>query len=120
MPARLSNRDRIARLAAEKAAAKKEKEAKKGAKKTRTTKATTTKKAAKKKTTKAASKASSKSAAAKPAGGLKMVWAVCDNTGSIVKTYPYPDRKTADSEAGRLTTSKGKTHFVKSDKVPME
>ena len=119
MPARMSNRDRIARLAAEKAAEKKEKETAKGAKKTR--KGTTTKTAAKKKTKKAASKASStKSAAAKPAGGMKLVWAVCDNTGATVKTFPYRDRKSADTEAARLTTSKGKTHFVKNDKVPME
>jgi hypothetical protein len=118
----MSNRDRIARMAAEKAAEKKEKEA---AKKTRsaTSKKTATKKTATKKTAtkKTATKASSaKAAAAKPAGGLKLVWAVCDNTGATVKTYPYPERKNADAEAARLTTSKGKTHFVKNDKVPME
>ena len=112
MPARMSNRDRIARLAAEKAAGDKEKEV---AKTTKKTKATKKPRSTSAKTTKA-----SRASAAKPAMGMKLVWVVCDNTGGVVKAFPYPERKAADTEAARLTTSKGKTHFVKTDKVPME
>ena len=103
MPGRMSNKDRIARMAAEKAAEKKEK----------ATKKKTTKKAP------AKSKART-TAATKPTGSRKLVWVVCDHTGSPVKTYPYPERGSADEEAARLTTSKGKQHFVRNEKVPME
>jgi len=107
MPARMSNRDRIARLAAEKAAGAKEK------------KKVTKKKAAKKKAAKKTRTSASK-AAAKPAGAMKLVWVVCDNTGTPVKTFAYPERKTADAEATRLTSSKGKQHWVRNERVPME
>ena len=106
MPGRMSNKDRIAKMAAEKAAEKKEKAAKK--------KATAKKKTAtKKKTTKKAS-------ATKSAGRMKVVWVVCDQAGGPVKTFPFPEEKQARAEADRLTSDKGKTHFVKRDKVPME
>jgi hypothetical protein len=96
-------------MAAEKKAASKAKKKKKVAKK----------KAAKK-TRSTAKKTSSKAAAAKPAGAMKLVWVVCDNTGAPVKTFAYPERKTADAEATRLTSSKGKQHWVRNEKVPME
>jgi hypothetical protein len=100
----MSNKDRIARMAAEKEAAKKEKATKK-------------KTAAKKKTTK---KKASKSSATKSAGRMKVVWVVCDQAGGPVKTFAFNEEKTARTEADRLTQDKGKTHFVKRDKVPME
>ena len=105
MAGRMSNRDRIARMAAEKEAEAKQKKAKKKAPAKKKT-------AAKKKTTKAASSRS--------AGRMRLVWAVCDQSGSPVKQYNYPERDEADKEAARLTASKGKLHFVRKEKVPME
>ena len=102
MPAHLSNRDRIAKLAAEKAAVRKEKTVKK-------------KKAPARK-----KRATKKSAAAASGGRMKVVWAVCDQTGNQVKAFDYPQRADADAEAVRLTETKGKPHFVRSEKVPME
>ena len=104
MPARASNKDRIAKLAAEKAAGVKEKAAKKK------------KKAAAPKKKRVAKK----KAAAASGGRMKVVWGVCDQAGNLVKSYPYPDRDKADAEAARLSESKNKPHFVRSEKVPME
>jgi hypothetical protein len=101
MAGRMSNRDRIAKMAAEKAAAAKEK-------------------AKKKKKAPAKKRATKKKAAAASGGRMKVVWAVCDQTGNLVKTYDYPKRGDADKEAARLTESKGKPHFVRAEKVPME
>ncbi len=112
MPGRMSNKDRIARKAAEVAAEKKEKVAKKKVAKK------AAKKTAKKKTTR--KKASKKTAAAKSAGRLKLVWVVCDHSGSGVKTFEFNEEKVARKEAKRLSEDKGKTHFVKKEKVPME
>ena len=106
MPGRMSNRDRIARMAAEKAAGDKAKKK-------------TTKKAAPKKKAAARKKTSTK-AAARSAGRMRLVWAVCDQSGTPVKQYDYPKRDDADKEAARLTASKGKLHFVRKEKVPME
>lgn len=106
MPGRMTNRDRIARMAAEKAAEKKEKDTKRKAPKTAGAKPKPRSRAA--------------AAASKAVGSRKLVWVVCDHTGTPVKTYPYPERGTADQEAARLTTSKGKQHFVRNEKVPME
>ena len=93
-----------AKAAAEKEAGRKEKAEKKKAKpaaKKKTTRKTT-------RTTKVAS------------GPMRLVWVVCDHTGSSVKTYPYKERDDAHAEAARLTTDKGKQHFVKNEKVPLE
>jgi len=105
MPGRMSNKDRIAKLAAEADATKKAKATKK--------KAAKKKKVAKKKTVR-------KKAAKKAAGRLKLVWVVCDHSGSGVKTFAFNEQKVAEKEAKRLTEDKGKTHFVKKDKVPLE
>lgn len=102
MAGHMSNRDRIAKLAAEKAAERKEKAA------------------AKKKAPARKKRATKKSAAAASGGRMKIVWAVCDQTGNSIKAFDYPKRKDADSEAARLSESKGKPHFVRSEKVPME
>jgi hypothetical protein len=108
MPGRMSNKERIARAAAEKAAGDKEKAVKKK------------KKTAKKKSTRKKTSRASKSAPAKSAGRMRLVWVVCDQTGGPVKEYPYPERSEADAEAARLTSTKGKQHFVRKEKVPME
>ncbi len=103
MAGHMSNRDRIAKIAAEKAAERKEKVEKKK-------KAPARKKRATKK----------KAVAAASGGRMKVVWAICDQTGNQVKAFDYPKRKEADAEAARLSESKGKPHFVRSEKVPME
>jgi hypothetical protein len=102
----MSNKDRIAKKAAEAAAEEKEKVTKKKVAK-KAKKKTTRKKAAKKATTKSA-------------GRLKLVWVVCDHSGSGVKTFEFNEEKVARKEAKRLTEDKGKTHFVKKEKIPME
>jgi len=103
MPARSSNKERIARLAAEKAAEKEEKASKK--------------KAASKKKKKTSRK---KKSATKSAGRLKVVWVVCDHSGAPVQTFPYPEEKEARAAVEKLSKDKGKLHFVKKEKVPME
>jgi hypothetical protein len=108
MAGRMSNKDRIARLAAEKDAERKEKAKKKAASKKK--KATS-----KRKTTKRSSRSSTKSA-----GRLKAVWVVCDQSGTPVKTFAYGEKAQAEKEAKKLTDDKNKLHFVKMDKVPME
>ncbi|MFN7591575.1 MAG: hypothetical protein ACK501_20810 [Planctomycetota bacterium] len=92
----MSNRDRIQNLRAEADAAAKEKEAAK---------------AAKAKEPKAARKSSGKKAPAAPR--VRIVWMVCDAAGRDVKQFPYAQEQEARAEAAQLTTSTGKTHFVK-------
>lgn len=104
--ARMSNNERLERMAAEKAAAAREREEKAAQKKK--TKAKTTKK-----------RASSKSAAASTER-MRIVWAVCNHLGDPVKTFPYPEKDKAEAEAARLTKDKGKRHYVESTKVPVE
>lgn len=100
MAGRMSNRDRIEQLRAEADAAAKEKaEAK--AKKAQEPKAS------RKSTSKSGKKDGS------PAPRVRIVWAVCDAAGREVQQFPYPQEKEAREEAQRLTTSTGKTHFVK-------
>ena len=55
-----------------------------------------------------------------PPPRLKVVWVVCDAARKVVKTYPYPEQAAAQKEAAALTTSTGKEHVVRKDKVPME
>lgn len=104
MAGRMSNRDRIEQLRAEADAAAKEKaEAK--AKKAQEPKA------ARKASGKSGGKSGKKDAS--PAPRVRIVWAVCDAAGREVQQFPYPQEKEAREEAQRLTTSTGKTHFVK-------
>ena len=103
MPGRMSNKDRIAKAAAEVDAGKKTKAKKKAAKK----------KVAKKKVAR-------KKAATKSAGRLKLVWVVCDHSGSGVKEFAFNEEALARKEAKRLTEDKGKAHFVKKEKIPLE
>ncbi len=107
--ARMSNRERIERLAAEKAAADEEKKTTKATKKKTTKKKTTTKKTTKK-------------TAAKTAGasGVRKVWKVFNNSFKEVETFNFPDKAKADKLAKDLTEKTGHDHFVNAVEVPME
>jgi hypothetical protein len=96
MPRRISNRDRIARMAAEKAAGKA---------------------AGKKEKTSASS---AKAAPEKSATRMKLVWLVCDNAGEPVKSFAFGEFEAAKEEAAKLSEKKGKLHFVRKDKAPLE
>jgi hypothetical protein len=97
MAGRMSNRDRIENLRAEADAAAKEKaEAK----------------AKKAQEPKAPRKSAGKKAPA-AAARVRIVWMVCDAAGRDVKQFPYAQEQEARAEAAQLTTSTGKTHFVK-------
>ena len=98
--ARMSNRDRIARAAAEARAAADEKAAKK------TAKATAPAKPRAKKT-------------AQPVR-MKVVWDVVGSSGAAVKTFPYAEKPAAEADAIARTRSTGRTHVVRASKVPME
>ncbi len=123
MASRMSNRDRIQRMAQEAEAAKKEKAvAAKAKPKKKAKKAAPKKAAAKKKVTKkkpAAKKAAPrKKAAAK--GRVKIVWAVCVPAGKALKIFPFREKAEAQAEAEKLTAKKGTLHVVRSERQPME
>ncbi len=54
------------------------------------------------------------------AGRMKIVWAVCAVNGSIVKTFPYPLKASAEAEVARLTQEKQETHHLRAEKVPFD
>ena len=96
--AHMSNRDRIARAAAEAEAAAAEKAAKKATKKT---------------------SGSRPERAAKPVR-VKVVWEVRNEAGKAVRTFPYPDKAHAESAVAGLTKSSGRPHVLREARVPME
>jgi len=96
--ARMSNRDRIARAAEEAQVAAAEKAAKKAIKKPAGTRAARTKEPVR----------------------MKIVWDVCNATGTAVKSFPYPDKAEAEAQTETLTRSTGRTHILRPTKVPME
>ena len=98
---RMSNRDRIERLAAEADVAAREKTEKAEAKSA----AKITKK-------KAGSVAS--------ASRQKVVWKIFNVNYKEVAVYPYAQKQDADAMAQKLTTDSGQSHFVNSVKVPLE
>ena len=98
---RMSYRDRLERMAAEKAAAEKERQ----------------EKAAKRR---AERSTRSSASAPDPAVRTRIVWAVCNHMGDPVKTFSYPEKEAADAEAARLTEEKETRHYVSKQKVPME
>lgn len=59
-------------------------------------------------------------AAAPPAGRMKIVWAVCAVNGSIVKTFPYPQKEAAEAEVKRLTEETQASHHLRAEKVPFD
>jgi hypothetical protein len=93
MARRTSNRDRIERMAAEKAAGRRQKDAK--------------------------APAAPRAAAEKAAARVRLVWVICDNAGEAVRTFAFNEYEPAKEEAARLTEKKGKQHFVKKDKAPL-
>ncbi len=104
MPRRMTGRERLERLQAEKAAEDREK---------------TEKKAAKKKKAPAKKKTTRKKKAAVSVR-MKLVWAVCQANGTIVEMFPYPQKDEAKALAERMS-AKGRPDFiVKPEKVPME
>ena len=109
VPSRMSNRDRIQRMAAEAEAKRQEKqkndEVKKKAKKTSAKKTSAKKPATRKK---GASK-----------GRVKIVWAVSVPAGNALKIFPYREKAQAEAEAARLTLKKGTLHVVRSERQAM-
>jgi len=97
----MSNRDRIARMAEEADATAKEKPAPKEPKDPKAPKA-------------------KKGAAPRVASRMKIVWAVCAVNGSIVKTFPYPEKANAEAEVARLTEEKQASHHLRAEKVPFD
>jgi len=100
MAGKMSNRDRIAHMAAEAQATRREKAAAKAGSAPR--------------------KPAAKSRAKQPPARVKIVWAVCDQSGSQVKTYPYAQESEANADARQRTETTGKTHFVNRAEVPFE
>ncbi len=97
---RMSNRDRISRMQEEAAATEREKDEKR-------------------KTAHKEPKAK-KGAPAAPPGRMKIVWAVCAVNGSVVKTFPYPQKAAAEAEVARLTEEKQAPHHLRAEKVPFD
>lgn len=98
-----SNRDRIQRLRAEADATRKEREER-----------------AKQRAADPATRARSRTKAPAPSGRLKVVWAVKDPDGNIVKAYPYPQQDRAEAEAARLREKHQRYYAVRKEKVPMD
>jgi len=103
MAKRMSNRERIERLAAEKEASEEEKKEKKK----------------KKENAAPASKPRRKKVAAS-VKREKTVWKVFNNNYKEIACFPYPEKAKADAQAAKLTKKTGSQHFVNSAKVPME
>jgi len=99
MARRMSNRDRIARMREEADYTAKEKEAK---------------------TKKRVKEAQEKGEAPPPGVRMKIVWAVCAVNGTVVSTFPYPEKARAEAEVARLTAEKQSPHHLRADKVPFE
>jgi hypothetical protein len=59
-------------------------------------------------------------AAPAPAGRMKIVWAVCAVNGTVVKTFPYPLKASAEAEVKRLTEETQAPHHLRAEKVPFE
>jgi hypothetical protein len=94
----MSNRDRISRMQEEAEAKAKEKPEPKEPK----------------------ARKAKKGAVAGPPARMKIVWAVCAVNGSIVKTFPYPEKARAEAEVTRLTTEKQAAHHLRAEKVPFD
>ena len=51
---------------------------------------------------------------------MKVVWEVCSGTGTVVKTFPYPEKAAAEAKIKALTISTRRAHMLRAAKVPME
>ncbi len=54
------------------------------------------------------------------AARMKIVWAVCAVNGSIVKTFPYAQKESAEAEVRRLSEEKQAAHHLRAEKVPFD
>ena len=68
----------------------------------------------------ATGRSGSRAKAPAPSGRLKIVWAVKDPDGNIVKTYAYPQQRHAEAEAERLRAVHQRYYTVRKEKVPMD
>lgn len=98
-----SNRERIARAAAEAQAAADERAAKKS----------TREKGEK-------SGVARPKRAPKAPARMKVVWEVCSPAGAAIKTFLYPDKAAAEAATEALSKSTGRTHILRAAKVPMD
>ncbi len=97
MAKRLSNRQRIDRMAEEASIEAEEKEPK-----------TEVRKASR-----------SKKTAPKPKR-MKFIWSVVDANSKEVASFPYPAKDAAEARAAELSEKTGKAHTVNCVRVPME
>ena len=97
MPKRLSNKQRMERMAEEASMKAKEKEAK-----------TSSRKAP-----------ASKKAAPRPQR-MKFIWQVINENSKAIADFPYREKDAAEARAAELSETKGKTHSVNRVRVPME
>ena len=116
MASRMSNQDRIQRMALEAEAAETEKveQAKVKAK----AKSEAKRKAAPRKKTAARKPTPRKKSGAK--GRVKIVWTVGVPAGKALSVFPYNEKAGAQAEAEKLTSKKGTLHVVRSERQPME
>ena len=112
MAGRMSNRDRIAHLRAEADATAAEKAAAKAAK--------AAEPAGEKPKPKARKAAAGKAAPGKSGGKVRIVWVVCDQSGKVVKQFPYAEEQQARDDAREQSAATGKTFFVKQADVRVE
>jgi hypothetical protein len=111
----MSNRDRIAHLRAEADATAAEKAAAKEAKAAAGPAAAKAPKAAK-----ARKSSVAKGATGKSGGKVRIVWVVCDQSGKVVKQFPYAEEQQARDDARDQSAATGKTFFVKQADVRVE
>lgn len=103
MAKRLSNKQRIERMAEEASIEAEEKEqvAEEKVPKARVRKASGSKKAAPKQQR------------------MKLIWTVVDANSKAIASFPYPAKAEAEARASELSEKTGKAHRVDSVKVPM-
>jgi len=101
MARRMSNRDRIERMRAEAEATAREK--------------------AKEKEQAVPGPARGRASQAAESGGrMKLVWAIQDPLGDVLKTFPYPLKAAAEEEAKSMRERDGRSYIVCPLKVPMD
>ena len=97
MAKRLSNRQRIERMAEEASIKAEDKESKTGVRKTSGSRKTTPKQKR-----------------------MKFIWSVVDANSKEIASFPYPAKGGAEARASELSEKTGKAHTVKCVRVPME
>ncbi len=97
MARRLSNRQRIERMAEEASVEAEEKEPKTGVRKASSSRKTSPKQKR-----------------------MKFVWSVVDENSKEIASFPYPAKGEAEARASELSKKTGKAHTVNCVRVPME